>query len=122
MLTNMINNIDNGAFIIIGLTLGGIVLRMIGPWRKQISEAEMRLRREAEKRARQCEGELSVVRHRERGSRQMIYSLLHLFDLEPASREGALQNIRSTLEDMERRETFEAIAALNGIEEMEDAQ
>jgi hypothetical protein len=90
------------------LTMVGVVIRMIGPWRKQISETEEKLRKELLDERRRCEAELRLVRHRERGSRQIIYSLLHVAGLPSgAKRDGALESIRATLVELERVEAEE---------------
>lgn len=99
----------NSTIILALLTFLGLIVRMIGPWRKQISEAEDRLRKDLIAERARCEAELSIVRHRERGSRHIIYSMLHIFDLPHGERrEGALANVHATLHAMERREAEEA--------------
>lgn len=98
----------NSAAAIGILSLVALVIRMIGPWRKQITETEERMRTELRAERARCEKELRIVRHRERGSRQIIYSLLHLVNMPPGERrEGALESVRATLTELERVEAIE---------------
>jgi uncharacterized membrane-anchored protein YhcB (DUF1043 family) len=71
----------NTTALVMVLSLMMLVLRLVGPWRKQITETEEKLRQELRDERAHCEKELRLVRHRERGGRQIIYSLLHLFDM-----------------------------------------
>jgi hypothetical protein len=83
-------------------------LRVRNEARMQIGEAEERLRTELMNDRARCETELRIMKHRERGSRQLIYSLLHLFDMPPGeAREGAVANVRATLSELERAEADE---------------
>lgn len=97
----------NSVVVAGALSLFALVIRQIGPWRKQISDMEARLRLELMENHRLCEAELRLVRHRERGSRMMIYSLLHLFDMPLEQRAIALDTIRADLKAMEQAEATE---------------
>lgn len=90
------------------LAFCGVVIRQIGPWRKQISELEERLRGELLRERQRCEAELRVVRHRTRNQRQIIYSLLHLFDIPAARRKEMLASIRADLAALEQAEATES--------------
>lgn len=91
------------------LSVIALVIRMIGPWRKQITDTEERMREELRTERERCETELRIVRHRERGSRQMIYSLLHVAGMpEGERRQGALESVHATLTELERVEAIEA--------------
>jgi hypothetical protein len=90
------------------LAFFGVLLRQIGPWRKQISDLEERLRLELLQERRRCEAELRVVRHRTRNQRQIIYSLLHLFDLPATRRKELLASIRADLAALEQAEATES--------------
>ncbi len=96
------------------LAFFGVVLRQIGPWRKQISDLEERLRKELLRERMRCEAELRVVRHRTKNQRQIIYSLLHLFDLPASRRKELLAKIRAELASIEEAEAAEsAIVSTN---------
>ncbi len=97
----------NSAVVVAAISLFAMVIRQIGPWRKQISDLEERLRAELVANHAKCEAELRLVRHRERGSRMMIYSLLHLFDMPAEQRNAALDSIRGQLKTMEQAEATE---------------
>jgi hypothetical protein len=90
------------------LTLCGVIIRQIGPWRKQISELEERLRGELLRERLRCEAELRIVRHRTKNQRQIIYSLLHLFDIPASRRKEMLANIRTDLAALEEAEATES--------------
>lgn len=106
--------LTGSAVVVAGISLFALVIRQIGPWRKQISEMEERLRTELLVRHKECENELRLVRHRVKGSRQLIYSLLHLFDMPPESRTRALDNIRAELAAMELAEATETGIVMAG--------
>jgi len=59
-----------------------------------------------EERAR-CDAELGVHRHRIRNQRQIIYSLLHLFDVPAARRKDMIAGVRADLAAMEQAEAAE---------------
>jgi hypothetical protein len=68
-----------------------------------------------------CDAELRLVKHRERRSRQMIYSLLHLFDLPATRRKETLASIRNELAAIETAEAAEsAIVSTAGSKETEE--
>lgn len=104
----------NSALIVAAIGLLGLIVRLVGPWRKQISDLEERLRRELAANNARCEAELRIVRHRDRGSRQMIYALLHIFDMPEEARAKALAGIRSELAAMEQAEATETAILLSG--------
>lgn len=109
----------NGGVVVAGLSLIALVIRMIGPWRKQLDELEEKMRAELRVERDRCDAELRLVKHRERRSRQMIYSLLHLFDLPAARRRETLINIRSELAVIEQAEAAEsAIVSTGGKREI----
>lgn len=107
MPTTLPSWIANSAIFAALASLGAVLLRQIGPWRKQISDLEERLRSELMENHSRCEAELRLVRHRVRGSRAMIYSLLHLFDMPAEQRAAALASIRTELAAMEQAEATE---------------
>lgn len=114
------SDIGDAALVIGALSLFGLLIRQIGPWRRQIDEMEERLRTELRAERTRCEAELRVVKHRERASRQMIYSLLHLFDLPAARRKEMLVNIRADLAIIEQAEALESgLVSTAGIGEPE---
>jgi hypothetical protein len=90
------------------LAFCGAIVRQIGPWRKQISEMEERLRGELLADRVRCEAELRVVRHRTRNQRQIIYSLLRLFDVPATKRKDMLASIRADLAAIEEAEATES--------------
>jgi hypothetical protein len=113
----------NSTAALVVLSLVGLLIRMVGPWRQQITQTEEKLRQELRDERMHCERELRLVRHRERGGRQIIYSLLHLFNMPSGEkREGALEVIHATLSEMERVEAMEAGlgAAMGGWDTGED--
>lgn len=95
-------------FLVAVLAFLGVLIRQIGPWRRQISELEERLRAELLRERQRCEAELRVVRHRTRNQRQIIYSLLHLFDVPATRRKEMLSSIRSDLAAIEQAEATES--------------
>jgi hypothetical protein len=99
----------------------GLVLRLIGPWRKQIDDLEERMRKELRADKRRCEAELKAVKHRERATRQLIYSTLRLFDLTAAQRKPLLERIYDQLAAIEQAEAAEsAIIATAGLGDQEE--
>lgn len=54
-----------------------------------------------------CAADLAVHRHRINNQRQMIYSLLHLFEMPATRRRDALTAIRSEIAGMENAEATE---------------
>jgi hypothetical protein len=110
----------NTGVIVAALSLIALIIRMIGPWRKQLDELEEKLRGELRVERDRCDAELRLVKHRERRSRQMIYSLLHLFDLPATRRKETLINIRNELAVIEQAEAAEsAIVSTGGNRETE---
>jgi hypothetical protein len=99
------------------LALCGVIIRQIGPWRKQISELEERLRGELLRERIRCEAELRIVRHRTKNQRQIIYSLLHLFDLPAARRKEMLASIRADLAAIEEAEATESAIVATALVE-----
>lgn len=59
-----------------------------------------------------CEAELRIVKHRLTGGRQIIYSLLHLFDLPAARRKAMLERVRQDIAAIEQAEAAEVGAML----------
>lgn len=100
--------VANSAIVLAGLSLFALVVRMIGPWRKQLDDLEERLRKELREERDRCNAEMRILRHRDRHRRQIIYSLLHLFDLPAARRKPLLASIRSELASIEQAEATES--------------
>lgn len=55
-----------------------------------------------------CDAELRVLRHRTQNQRQLIYQLLHLFDVPAVRRKGMLASIRTDLAAIEAAEATES--------------
>lgn len=110
--------LQTSAIVIAALSLFALVIRMVGPWRKQIDDLEARMRKELLTERDRCDAELRMLRHRDRNRRQMIYNLLHLFDLPAARRRPILDSIRAELAAIEQAEAAEAaIVATAGLGE-----
>lgn len=105
----------NSAVVVAIVSLIGLIIRQVGPWRRQITEAEERLRNELMENNSRCEAELRIMRHRDRNSRQMIYSMLHIMDMPLEQRGAALDKIRVDLERMEKVEAAEIGSFLAGV-------
>lgn len=100
-----------GGAMLTGLSLFGLLMKQIGPWSAQRAQMETRLLKETERRHARCEAHLVIVKHRERNGRQIIYSLLHAFDMEAGEkRDGAIEVVRKNLAEMERIELDELAA------------
>jgi hypothetical protein len=110
----------NTGVIVGALSLIALVIRMIGPWRKQLDELEGRMRFELRTERDRCDAELRLLRHRSNRSRQMIYDLLHLFDIPAARRKAMLSSIREEIASVEKAEAEEwATLAAASIKEPE---
>jgi hypothetical protein len=110
----------NGGIVVAGLSLIALVIRMIGPWRRQLDELEERMRLELRSERDRCDAELRLLRHRSTRSRQMIYDLLHLFDIPAARRKAMLSSIREEIASVEKAEAEEwATLAAASIKEPE---
>lgn len=109
--------LTGSAIVFAGISLFALLVRMIGPWRKQLDELEARLRKELRDERDRCDAELRVVKHRERRSRHLIYSLLHLFDLPAARRKEMLSSIRAELAALEKAEALESGIVSTGFME-----
>ena len=110
--------VTNSAIILAALSLIALIVRMIGPWRKQLDDLEERLRKELREERDRCDAELRLLRHRDKNRRQIIYQLLHLFDLPAARRKQMLASIRAELGAIEQAEALESgIVSTAGISE-----
>lgn len=110
--------VTSSVIALAALSLIALIVRMIGPWRKQLDELEDKMRKELREERDRCDRELRVVKHRERRSRQLIYSLLHLFDLPATRRKEMLSNIREELGSLEQAEALESsIVSTAGFKE-----
>jgi hypothetical protein len=106
--------------VIAALSVIALIIRMIGPWRKQLDDLEGRMRAELRLERKRCDVELRLLRHRSARSRQMIYDLLHLFDIPAARRKAMLASIREEIATIERAEAEEWAIAIAAIDEIEE--
>lgn len=114
----------SGGMMLAGLSLFGLFIKQIGPWSAQRAATETRLLKQTERRHARCEAHLVIVKHRERNSRQLCYSMLHLFDMLPgAGRDGALEVVRKNLAEIERVELEElAVFMKAGFDDDEEQE
>lgn len=117
-MTDLPPALQTSGIVIAALTLFGLVIRMVGPWRRQIDDLETKLRAELRADRAKCERDLGVVKHRERRTRQLLYSTLRLFDQPAARRKPMLDRIYEELATIEQAEALESgIVSTAGIRE-----
>lgn len=75
---------------------------------EKLEQRVVKLEGDLEDERTRCEAMLSAGRHSRNNQRQIIYSLLHLFDLPATKRRDALAAVRKQISDMEATEAHEA--------------
>lgn len=95
----------------------GVALELVRLLKDRVDDLETAIEGERER----CDQKLAMqeklivlLRHRVRGSRQMVYSMLHLFDIPAARRKEMLVGIRSELAAMEQAEAIETGIVISG--------
>lgn len=103
-----------GAAILLGaLSLFGLLIRQIGPWRHDLIGRIQKLEGKLDAERARCDAELGVHRHEIAGLWQLNYSLLHLFDVPATRRKELLAGIRTDIAALKEATALEkaAIAA-----------